>query len=282
MTQVIDIHTHPAFFEPICSTPEKLEQRQLAMGLYKAGSSAIRHIHNQMNCAGIDRLVLLPLDLTTQEGLEVVSNEEIKQLVELEPERFIGFASVDPFRGDAVEILERAFNELGLAGLKLHPARQKFYPGCAEARQLYKVCLKYNKPILFHSGISLEPNTDSRYATPFQFWEIALDYPNLRICLGQFGFPWVRETAALLLKFPNVYADTGLLYFDSAYEFYDQIFKKELNLTWIDRSLRHQVMFGSNNPRFEQIRMVDALRKIGLRESSLELILGQNALEFLG
>ena len=73
-----------------------------------------------------------------------------------------------------------------------------------------------------------------------------------------------------------------MLYFDSAYEFYDQIFKKELNLSWIDRSLRHQVMFGSNNPRFEQIRMVDALRKIGLRESSLELILGQNALEFLG
>jgi len=75
VTQVIDIHTHPAFFEPICSTPEKLEQRQLAMGLYKAGSSAIRHIHNQMNCAGIDRLALLPLDLTTQEGFEVVSNE---------------------------------------------------------------------------------------------------------------------------------------------------------------------------------------------------------------
>jgi len=53
-------------------------------------------------------------------------------------------------------------------------------------------------------------------------------------------------------------------------------------VTWIDRSLRHQVMFGSNNPRFEQIRMADAITKIGLRDSTLELVKGLNAVEFLG
>ena len=37
-------------------------------------------------------------------------------------------------------------------------------------------------------------------------------------------------------------------------------------------------MFGSNNPRFEQIRMLDALRNIGWRESTLDLVLGKNAL----
>jgi len=42
------------------------------------------------------------------------------------------------------------------------------------------------------------------------------------------------------------------------------------------------VMFGSNNPRFEQIRMVEALRNIGWRAGTLDLVLGQNALEFLG
>ena len=60
------------------------------------------------------------------------------------------------------------------------------------------------------------------------------------------------------------------------------MFNKEFELTWIDRSLRHQVMFGSNNPRFEQIRMAHELDKLGLRESTLELIKGENAIEFLG
>ena len=50
---------------------------------------------------------------------------------------------------------------------------------------------------------------------------------------------------------------------------------------WIDRSLRHQVMFGSDNPRFEQIRMAHAIDDLELRESTIELIKGANALEFL-
>jgi hypothetical protein len=41
-------------------------------------------------------------------------------------------------------------------------------------------------------------------------------------------------------------------------------------------------MFGSNNPRFEQIRMAQAIENLGFRESTLELIRGRNAVEFLG
>ena len=57
---------------------------------------------------------------------------------------------------------------------------------------------------------------------------------------------------------------------------------RDIPITWIDRSLRHQVMFGSNNPRFEQIRMAQAIQELGFRESTLELIMGKNAIEFLG
>ena len=86
----------------------------------------------------------------------------------------------------------------------------------------------------------------------------------------------------LMLKYPNVYVDTGALYFDSALEFYSYIFNREYQLTWVERSLRHQIMFGSDNPRFEQIRMAKALDKLGLSQSTLELIKGQNAIDFLG
>jgi hypothetical protein len=251
------------------------------MGLYKADPAPLQHIFNQMKCAGIDKLALLPLDLISIDGHSVVSNVEIAEIVTQSPDRFIGFASVDPHRPDAVDVLEHAFADLHLAGLKLHPSRQKFYPTDAELFPIYECCLRFNKPILFHSGISLEPDTNSHYAMPEGFEGIAIRYPKLRFCLAHFGWPWVTETAALLLKYPNVYTDTGLLYFDSAREFYDHVFKTELGEYWIDRSLRHQVMFGSNNPRFEQIRMIDALRRIGWRESTLELVLGKNALEFL-
>ena len=112
--------------------------------------------------------------------------------------------------------------------------------------------------------------------------ELAAARPKLKICLAHFGWPWCRETAMLMLKYTNVYTDTGALYFDNAKEFYTQMLTRDVPMTWIDRSLRHQVMFGSNNPRFEQIRMAHAIKELGFRESTLDLICGENAIEFLG
>ncbi len=278
----IDIHVQPAFYEPINQDGALEEMRHKALNIHKNGTAPLQHIFNQMKCAGLDRMCLLPEDYTSELGRPLVTNEEVRQLVDLAPDKFIGFAAVDPFRPDAVGQLEYAFEDLGLRGLKLHPSRQHFYPGDERLKPIYDLCEAGGKPIIFHSGLSWEPNTLAKYSRPVEFEELAATRPKLKICLTQFGWPWVQETAMLMLKYPNVYADTGMLYFDNAREFYKQVFNHDLPATWIDRSLRHQVMFGSANPRFEQIRMADAIGRLGFRESTLELIRGGNALEFIG
>jgi len=278
----IDMHVHPAFYEPINGDSRKEDLRHDALDIHLNGTAPLEHIFNQMSCAGLDRLCLLPQDYRREYGEPLVANEEIKALVDLAPDKFIGFAGVDPLHKDAEEDLEYAFEELGLRGLKLHPSRQHFYPSDERLAKIYDICEAYKKPIVFHSGLSWEPNTFSKYSRPVEFEELAALRPGLKICLAHFGWPWVQETAMLMLKYPNVYADTGILYFDNAWEFYKKVFTQDIPASWIDRSLRHQVMFGSNNPRFEQIRMADALTKLGFRESTLELVKGKNAVEFLG
>lgn len=279
----IDMHVHPAFYEPINTDPQMEELRHETLDIHKNGVASLEHIFNQMQCAKLDLLCLLPEDYNTrQNGTVLVSNEEIRRLVDLAPDKFIGFAGVDPYDAKAAEKLEYAFSQLKLSGLKLHPGRQHFYPYDEIVRPLYDICEKYDKPVIFHSGISWEPDTLTKYCRPDAFEELAAARPKLRICLAHFGWPWCREVAMLMLKFPNVYTDTGALYFDSALEFYTQMLTRDVPVTWIDRSLRHQVMFGSNNPRFEQIRMAQALEHLGFRDSTLELIRGQNAIDFLG
>ena len=86
----------------------------------------------------------------------------------------------------------------------------------------------------------------------------------------------------LLLKYPNLYADTAVLYFDSAKEFYKHLFGTELPVTWLDRSIRHQVMFGSNMPRFEEMRMLASLKELGLREETISLITEKKCESILG
>lgn len=278
----IDIHVHPAFYEPINQDPEREALRHRELDIHKNGTAPLEHIFNQMACAGLDKLCLLPQDYTSTVGCALVENEEIRALVDLAPDRFIGFASVDPMRADAVETLEYAFSTLKLKGLKLHPGRQRFSPSDSRLEPVYQTCERFDRPILFHAGLSWEPDALTENCHPLAFEPAAAAHPGLRICLGHFAWPWVREAAMLMVKYPNVYADTGALYFDNAREFYTQTFTRDIPITWIDRSLRHQVMFGSNNPRFEQIRMAQALNELGLRESTLELIRGENAVRFLG
>ena len=279
----IDIHVHPAFYEPINKDSKMEELRHETLDIHKNGTAPLEHIFNQMKCAGLDYLCLLPEDYQTlQNGKILVSNEEIYKLVSMAPNKFIGFASVDPMAQGAAERLEKAFTDLQLAGVKFHLGRIHMYPMDEKMQKLYDVCEKYNKPIIFHSGMSWEPNTLTKYCRPDVFEELAASRPKLRICLAHFGWPWCRETAMLMLKYPNVYTDTGALYFDNAKEFYTQMLTKDVPMTWIDRSLRHQVTFGSNNPRFEQIRMAHAIEEMGFRDSTVELIKGKNAIEFLG
>lgn len=278
---VIDAHMHMAFLEDARQTQEQLDFCREMMGLYKTSEMKTQVLFNMLDFAGIDKVFLLPLDLSASCGGHVGTNEQVKRLVARYPDRFIGFCSIDPDSPDALQRLERAFEE-GFSGLKLHPSKQRFYPYDPKMRPIYKMCVRYDKPIIFHSGMSLEPHTLSKFARPQNFEEVAENYPSLRFCLAHFGWPWVNEVCTLLLKYRNVYTDTALLYFDDARQFYGHLFGSGMGRNWLDRSLRHQVMFGSDEPRLELIRMKKALENLPMRDSTRELIFGLNALEFIG
>lgn len=279
---IIDVHVHPGFYADICEDKDRVNRRKKAMGWDLMSPFPLELVYAQMDYAKIDKLVLLASDLTTITGEEVISNDEVASIVRKDPLRFIGFASVDPHREDALEVLDYAFGELGLMGLKLHPSKQKFYPNDPKLFPIYEKCLQYNKPITFHAGMSWQPDAPMKYAQPINFEEVAIRYPQLRMNLAHFGFPWVVDTAALILKYPNVYADTAGVYMDSPEQFFDQIFTKLMGPFWVDHNLADKILFGSNSPRFRPARIRRGLDSLELSTSTREKILGKNALKFLG
>ena len=54
--------------------------------------------------------------------------------------------------------------------------------------------------------------------------EVLSKYPEVNICLSHVGWPWVQETAALLLKYENCYTNTALMNFDGPYQIYKKVF----------------------------------------------------------
>ena len=93
---IIDIHAHPVLLDVINEDPEDLSFRKQQFGVFKSGRNPIEFEKLLIDDARIDKVVWLPEDYSTQMGRPIVSNEEMEKIVASCPERFIGFASIDP------------------------------------------------------------------------------------------------------------------------------------------------------------------------------------------
>ena len=115
---VIDTHIHPALFAPICEDQERFRRRCDAMNYHLMKPSDMALLRKQYALADIGRVVLLPEDCSVESGMVEISNDEIAKLVALDAQFYIGMATVDPRRPDAVQELERALLSWGWPDLQ--------------------------------------------------------------------------------------------------------------------------------------------------------------------
>jgi predicted TIM-barrel fold metal-dependent hydrolase len=236
----------------------------------------------EMDAAGVEQAVLLPVDCTTAHGCRIVTNEQVAELCGANS-RFLGFASVDPAVHDAPKQLERAVGGLGLRGLKLDPALQRFHPDDRKlAWPLYQACAELGVPLLMHCGLSWSLVGQSKYARPLALEEVAQEFPTLRIVIAHFGWPWVEEALLLALKYRNVYLDTAIVYSGTPREALRHVLAQQVGIAVLERSLPRQVLFGSGYPRADIRRSARGLEALGLSPGLREAAAGGNAAELLG
>ena len=278
---VIDTHIRPALYAPICQDKEVFRKRCDEMNYHLMGPTSMELLKEQYGLADIKHVFLLPEDCSAETGTASISNEDIARLVACDPEMFWGFASVDPRTPDAEGKLIQAFEEYKLLGLYINTARLHIYPNDPRLIKLYNICDQMNKPIVFQAGLCLERNALSKFCHPMEFEEIAAMYPNTNICLAHVGWPWVQETAALLLKYPNLYTNTALMNFDGPYQIYHKVFLEDMGQYWVEHNIADQVMFGSGSPRIRPVRSKRGLDSLNFSKETMEKICWKNALRFL-
>jgi uncharacterized protein len=209
---IVDCHTH------IWQSPEQL------------GDGALIELSRPTMVAG-QRMRLLPqadtanhllasepADRTIVLGFRsqylgaAIPNEYIADYCREHADRMVGFAGIDPTEDDAVEQVTRVTQELGLCGLCLCPAAQDFHPSDTRAMAVLEKAAALRLPVVFYPGTHLSPKTKMEYARPHLLDEVARSFPNLKMVVSHFGYPWVDEAIVLLGKHQNVYADmAGLL-----------------------------------------------------------------------
>ncbi len=218
----------------------------------------------EMDEAGVEKAIICAIGshlvINNEEG-----NDFISGVVKKHPDRFLGFASVNPWYGEkAVEELKRSITGLGLSGLKLHPVLQGFQANEKIVFPVIEEAIRLGVWIYIHSGTPV-------CSLPLQILELAQKYPEAKFIMGHMGgadfFLDVPEPCA---KVSNVYLETSLTC--------HPVFVKEA----IEKLGSERVMFGSDSPTSDMKTEIEKIKVLNLSDKELNNVLWRNAHRLFG
>ena len=172
-------------------------------------------LQEQLDKYGVDHAFVLSSYMANDKRPSV---EQLIALAENEPRLHVvegvSLYGKAPFSLDAIE--ER-LRRRDVIALKLYPGYEYYFPSDKICQPIYELAMEYDVPVMVHTGDCYAHKAKVKYAHPLHIDEVAVDHPDLRIVMCHLGNPWFRDTAEVIYKNPNVYADiSGLVLGDIA------------------------------------------------------------------
>lgn len=281
MEKYIDFHVHPSDemlwlrtydgLAPAITKSEKVRMKLIKPIEEMAG------IYRSQNTIGI----ILAWDAESGTGNPRYPNENIRDIVKKYPDVFIGFASVDPWKGKtAIKELDLAVKEYGLKGVKFHQGAQGFYPNDKRHYPLWEKICNLNIPIIFHTGTTgLGENLpggcgiklDHMKPIPY-IDDVAADFPELKIVCAHVSWPWADEMLAVVKHKKNVYIDlSGTL-------------PSTMPESWkngIGGHLKSKFLFATDYPVVTPKEWIEDFKKMNFPEDIMDIVLIKNAKKIL-
>lgn len=274
--RAIDIHTHVP--NPPGSGPSaQQEQMSRYFGTDQRGS--VEQMYERFTELDIFAVVF-GVDSETTSGNPYTGNDYTAEIVRRYPDRFMGFASVDPHKGRAaVKEMERAVRDLGLRGLKLHPISQAFFPNDIRFYPLWEKCAELGVPVLFHTGQTAVGaglpgggGLKIKYAQPIHIDDVAADFPELNIIMAHPGVPWQEEQLSVALHKPNAYIDLSG---------WSPKYFRPILVQYANSILQDKVLYGSDFPALTPERWFQDFEGLNLKPEVRQKILLDNAKKLL-
>ena len=275
--RIIDCHIHPTckefWIDTIGVYAPAIQKSEKIRRVFIRSEEEMVKVYKDLDMMA----VVVAWDAETATGLPRLSNDWVANFVSRYPDTFIGFASVDPWKGKwAVKELERAVNELGLKGVKFQQGAQAFYPNDKRFYPLWEKCVELDIPVQFHTGTTglgaglpggQGVKLDHMKPIPY-IDDVAADFPELRIICLHPSWPWQEETLAMAKHKANVYVDlSGHL----PSKFPESL--KEAIATY----LRKKAIFSTDFPAIDPARWLADFDSLGLPEEVKEDILINNS-----
>lgn len=199
----------------------------------------------------------------------MISNEDVRQICEEKPDRFVGVASGDirdPVR--CVSGIKHYVKNHNFKAVRVLPWLWERYADDRLFYPIYAACVELGVPLCLQVGHT-GPLRPSDMGRPIPHLErVLLDFPDLVVVGGHIGAPWLDEMIFLAGKFPNLYIDTSA-YLPSRYP--------PALVEYMRGRGAKRVMYGSNYPMLQHQAIYKQLGTLKLDEEQTELFLRGNA-----
>jgi len=155
---------------------------------------------------GVERAVIFNLDEETPSGIVGLPNDYYAKIINDYPNKFIGFAGIDPLKGmNAIREIRRC-HEMGFKGIAVRPFMFQIPPTHRKMYPIYSTCVELDMAIWFHLSINYSTNS-MEVEKPIYLDMVAQDFPELKMIAGHGGWPWIDEMVAVAWRNPNIYID---------------------------------------------------------------------------
>ena len=208
------------------------------------------------------------------------------------PQRFYGYAMVNPLAPQAVGQTQAALATGHVHCLCFFPAMHRFSMQDDSVTALLDVAAARPRTAVFvHCGVlsvgvrkrlGLSSHFDMRYSNPIDLHAVALRYPALRFIVPHFGAGYLREALMLCDLCPNIYLDTSSsnswMRYEESHLDLRAVFRRVLDVVGPRR-----LLFGSDSsyfPRGWNAQIFEtqskALYEIGIDAEAARLIFHDN------
>ena len=140
-------------------------------------------------------------------------NVEVLKLCERSRGALFPVFTVEPERAAVKDALRLADGQRGFVkGFKIWLGYRRVFARDEVFSPLYDYAEEHELPVLFHTGDTASSTGSLAHAHPLTLDEVANEREDLKIVVCHLGNPWILDTAELLYKHSNVYADiSGLV-----------------------------------------------------------------------
>lgn len=256
---MIDVHTHlwPAELSPVYMEAYFAQKRREGQTIRMTCSEILR----SMDECSIDKAIVSTLAFDGEEtNAELkVFHEYVREQVELSDGRLMAFCTVKAFDKDNITVLEDLMSKGCFKGVKLHPNIQRFYPDDERLFPVYEWLEKRRLPILFHTGGIGLSGVRNCFGELGRLDNVACEFPNLPVIMGHAGRIHYHETAELLRKHSNVYADISTNFGRIPGKEWLQL-KELMETVKIWSGTTDKLMLGSDYPFYSQKKTVDIIQ----------------------